>query len=109
MTLNMRGLARTGAVDVEMAVRNTANALFMQRISELPESFDPFVAPMVVKERPTLKYHPSLSSRDLNRLKETYPWISFVADESAGVKNDHECAALARRAATLMTYEKMKA
>lgn len=96
-------------LEVASYVQQIAEDVTRQRALERPESFLAEVEVLVPYKRKVLYYHPSLPTRDLALLAETYPGIEFQPATGMMVCNDHELAAIARRAATHNIYTQMYA
>lgn len=90
-------------------VQQIAEDMTRQRARDHPESFTSEIEILIPKKRKTLFYHPTLAKEFVTRLENTYPGITFQSADDVFVANDHEPAAIARRAATYIIYQKMDA
>lgn len=102
-------MVKHAKLEVASYVQQIAEDVTRQRAMERPESFLAEVEILMPQKRKVLSYHPSLPAKDLAHLVDTYPGIDFQASTEMLVCNDHELAAIARRAATYSIYSRMDA
>lgn len=103
-SVNTTATTRAARLEVATYVQEIAEDMTRQRARDHPESFVGEIESLVPKKKKTLYHHPTLAKQHVTRLAETYPGITFQATEEAFVSNDHEVAAIARRAATHVIY-----